>query len=260
MAGLLDGKAALITGGGGGIGRATALAFAREGARLAVADYAADMAAETVAMVNAAGGQAITVTGDITRAKIVDSMIHDVLSAFGRLDCAFNNAGIAGYQVDAVGKKTADWSEQSFDRMIAVNLKGVWLCMRAEIRQMLNQAQMGRGGGAIVNTGSIAGLIGLPASSAYVAAKHGVLGLTKTAALEYAEGNIRVNAVCPGFIKTRMTEDTMRRRGETILAQIPARRMGEPEEIAEMVVWLCSDRASYVTGACYNVDGGWMAV
>ena len=139
--------------------------------------------------------------------------------------------------------------------MIAVNLKGVWLCMRYELTQM--EAQ---GGGAIVNTGSIAGLVGLPTSSAYVAAKHGVIGLTKTAAIEYAAANIRVNAVCPGFIKTQMTEDTMRRRGEAILGQVPLRRMGEPEEIAEMVVWLCSDRASYVSGAAYNVDGGWMAV
>jgi NAD(P)-dependent dehydrogenase (short-subunit alcohol dehydrogenase family) len=255
MTGLLDGKAALITGGGGGIGRATALAFAREGARVAVSDYAVETAAETVAMVNAAGGQAITLTGDVTRDRDVKTMLDDTIVAYGRLDCAFNNAGIAPYQVDASGKKTAEWSESSFDRMIAVNLKGVWLCMRAEIRQMLTQ-----GGGAIVNTGSIAGLIGLVTSSAYVAAKHGVVGLTKTAALEYAEAGIRVNAVCPGFIKTRMTEETMRRRGETILAQIPVKRMGNPEEIAEMVVWLCSDRASYVTGAAYNVDGGWMAV
>jgi NAD(P)-dependent dehydrogenase (short-subunit alcohol dehydrogenase family) len=255
MAGLLDGKAALVTGGGGGIGRATALAFAREGARVAVADYAAETAAETVAMIKAAGGEAITLTGDVTRDRDVKTMVDDTIVAFGRLECAFNNAGIAPYQVDASGKKTAEWSESSFDRMIAVNLKGVWLCMRAEIRQMLTQ-----GGGAIVNTGSIAGLIGLATSSAYVAAKHGVVGLTKTAALEYAEAGIRVNAVCPGFIKTRMTEETMRRRGEAILAQIPVRRMGSPEEIAEMVVWLSSDRANYVTGAAYNVDGGWMAV
>jgi len=184
----------------------------------------------------------------------VRSMIEAVIGTYGRLDCAFNNAGIAGWQVEAAGKKTAEWSEEAFDRMIAVNLKGVWLCMQYELPQM--QAQ---GGGAIVNTGSIAGLAGLPTSSAYVAAKHGVVGLTKTAALEYAEANIRVNAVCPGFIKTRMTEDTMRRRGEAILAQVPFRRMGNPEEIAEMVVWLCSERASYVSGAAYNVDGGWMA-
>jgi len=256
MPGMLDGKSAVVTGGGGGIGRATALAMAREGARLAVADFMADAAAETVAMVNAAGGQAITLTGDVTRQRDVKAMLDDTIVAYGRLDCAFNNAGIAPYQVDASGKKTAEWSEESFDRMIAVNLKGVWLCMRAEIRQMLAQG----GGGAIVNTGSIAGLIGLVTSSAYVAAKHGVLGLTKTAALEYADDKIRVNAVCPGFIKTRMTEETMRRRGDQIMAQIPARRMGEPGEIAELVVWLCSERASYVTGAAYNVDGGWMAV
>src|SRR6266481_6405160 len=255
MAGLLDGKSALITGGGGGIGRATALAFAREGARVAVADVAVEAARETVAQVNAAGGQAISLSGEVTRDAEVRAMIEGVVGAYGRLDCAFNNAGIAGYQVEAAGKKTAEWSEESFDRMIAVNLKGVWLCMKEEIPQMLSQ-----GGGAIVNTASIAGLIGLQTSSAYVAAKHGVVGLTKTAALEYAEAHIRVNAVCPGFIQTAMTEDTMRRRGESIIAHIPFGRMGQPGEIAEMVVWLCSERASYVTGGAYNVDGGWMAV
>jgi NAD(P)-dependent dehydrogenase (short-subunit alcohol dehydrogenase family) len=255
MAGLLEGKSALITGAGGGIGRAAALAFAREGARVAVADIAAEAAAETVARVNAAGGQALSLTGEVTRDAEVRAMVEAVVRTWGRLDCAFNNAGIAGFQVDAAGKKTAEWSEAAFDRMIAVNLKGVWLCMKHELVQMAAQ-----GGGAIVNTGSIAGLAGLPTSSAYVAAKHGVVGLTKTAAIEYAEANIRVNAVCPGFIRTRMTEDTMRRRGEAILAQTPLRRMGNPEEIAEMVLWLCSDHASYVTGAAYNVDGGWMAV
>ena len=255
VAGIVEGKVALVTGGGGGIGRAAALAFAREGARVAVADFVAAAARDTVALINAVGGQAITLTGDVTRAKDVRAMLDDTVTAYGRLDCAFNNAGIAPYQVDASGKKTADWSEESFDRMIAVNLKGVWLCMKEEIPRMQSQ-----GGGAIVNTASIAGLIGLVTSSAYVAAKHGVIGLTKTAALEYADAKIRVNAVCPGFIKTQMTEETMRRRGEAIMAQIPLRRMGEPGEIAEMVVWLCSDRASYVTGASYNVDGGWMAV
>jgi len=254
MAGMLDGKSALITGGGGGIGRATALAFAREGARVAVADLMAEAARETVAQVNASGGQAISLSGDVSRDADVRAMIDAVVGTYGRLDCAFNNAGIAGWQVDAILKKTAEWSEEAFDRMIAVNLKGVWLCMRHELPQM--QAQ---GGGAIVNTGSIAGLVGLPNSSAYVAAKHGVIGLTKTAALEYAEANIRVNAVCPGYIKTPMTEPSMRLRGEAILAQTPLKRMGSPEEIAEMVVWLCSERASYVSGAAYNVDGGYMA-
>jgi len=255
MPGLLDGKAALITGAGGGIGRATALAFAREGARVAVADVAVEAAHETVAQVNAAGGQAISLAGDVTRDADVRAMIGAVVGAYGRLDCAFNNAGVAGWHVGSINQKTAEWSEESFDRMIAINLKGVWLCLRAEINQMLAQ-----GGGAIVNTASIAGLAGLPTSSAYVAAKHGVVGLTKTAAIEYAEAGIRVNAVCPGYIHTRMTEETMRRRGAAILAQTPLRRMGNPEEIAEMVVWLCSDRASYVTGVAYNVDGGWMAV
>ncbi len=223
MAGLLEGKAALITGGGGGIGRATALAFAREGARLAVADIAAEAVLETVALVNAAGGQAISFSGEVTRNAEVESMVEGVVAAYGRLDCAFNNAGIAGWHVEAAGQKTAEWSEAAFDRMIAVNLKGVWLCMKHELLQM--QAQ---GGGAIVNTASIAGLAGLPTSSAYVAAKHGVVGLTKTAALEYAEAGIRVNAVCPGYIKTPMTEETMRRRGAAILAQTPLKPHGQP--------------------------------
>lgn len=255
MAGLLDGKSALITGGGGGIGRATSLAFAREGARVAVADASEQTARETVALINAAGGQAMTLTGDVTNASVVEAMVKSVVTAYGRLDCAFNNAGIAGFQVDAAGKKTADWSEAAFDRMIGVNLKGVWLCMKYELPQMVTQ-----GGGTIVNTASIAGLIGLPTSSAYVAAKHGVVGLTKTAALEYAGDNVRVNAVCPGYIETKMTEDTMRRRGTELMEKVPFHRMGKPEEIAEMVVWLCSDRASYVSGVAYNVDGGYMAI
>ncbi len=255
MAGLLDGKSALITGGGGGIGRATALAFAREGARLAIADANADAAQQTVEQVNKAGGQAMSLSGDVTDSGQVQAMINAVIAAYGRIDCAFNNAGIAGFQVDAAGKRTHEWSDELFDRMTAVNLRGVWLCMKHELVQMLKQ-----GGGVIVNTGSIAGLSGLPTSSAYVAAKHGVLGLTKTAAVEYAQDNIRVNAVCPGYIETNMTVDTMRRRGEQILGMVPFRRMGKPEEIAEMVLWLSSDRASYVSGACYNVDGGYMAL
>jgi len=255
MSGLLDGKSALITGGGGGIGRATALIFAREGARVAVADAVREAADETVALVNRVGGQAISLSGDVTDAVAVKAMVDAVVSAYGRIDCAFNNAGIAGYQVNASGKMTHEWPDESFDRMIGVNLKGVWLCMKHEIIQMLAQ-----GGGRIVNTGSIAGLIGLPTSSAYVAAKHGVLRLTKTAALEYAASDIRVNAVCPGYIETKMTEDTMRRRGGRLMAMVPFGRMGQPEEIGEMVLFLCSDRSSYISGACYNVDGGYMAI
>ena len=255
MQGMLTGKTALVTGGGGGIGRAAALAFVREGAQVAVADTNRSAAQDTVAMANAIGGQALALGGDVTDPAAVQAMLRGTLEAFGKLDCAFNNAGIAGYQVDASGKKTAEWSEAAFDRMIGVNLKGVWLCMKYELLHM-----QAHGGGAIVNTGSVAGLVGLPTSSAYVAAKHGVLGLTKTAAIEYAPDNIRVNAVCPGYIRTAMTEDVMRRRGEALMAMVPTHRLGEPEEIAEMVVWLCSDRASFVTGACYNVDGGYMAV
>jgi NAD(P)-dependent dehydrogenase (short-subunit alcohol dehydrogenase family) len=248
---MLDGKVALVTGGGNGIGREAALAFAREGARVAVADYEAASAGETVAMINATGGQAISLSGDVTVTAQVQAMFDGAIAAYGRLDCAFNNAGIAGHQVDANGQLTHEWSEASFDRMIEVNLKSVWLCMKHEI-PLLREA----GGGAIVNTASIAGLIGLRTSSAYVAAKHAVIGLTKTAAVEYAEEGIRVNAVCPGYIQTRMTAPMREKRSEAVIARTPMRRYGQPREIAEMVVWLCSDRASYVTGAAYEVDGG----
>jgi len=251
---MLDGKTALVTGGGNGIGRAAALALAREGARIAVADFEADSARATVAAINESGGQAISLSGDVTDSRQVEAMVAAAVAAYGRLDCAFNNAGIAPHQVDAAGQYTTDWSEASFDRMIEVNLKSVWLCLKYEIPVM--QAQ---GGGAIVNTASIAGLIGLKNATAYVAAKHGVIGLTKTAALEYAPDHVRVNAVCPGFIHTRMTERTVATRGDQIAGRTPLGRLGQPEEIAEMVVWLCSDRASYVTGAAYEVDGGWTA-
>jgi len=254
MQGLVAGKSALVTGGASGIGRATSLALAREGARVAVADQSAEGAAATVAEINRAGGQAISIALDVTDPAKVEAMMQTAVAAFGRIDCAFNNAGISGANVDAAGMKTAEWSERAFERMIEVNLKSVWLCMKQEILLMLKQ-----GGGAIVNTASVLGLVGGPFSSAYVAAKHGVVGLTKCAAIEYAEDKIRVNAVCPGYIATPMTEDVMRRRGEQILSKVPAKRMGEPGEIAEMVVWLCSDRASYVTGAAYNVDGGYVA-
>jgi NAD(P)-dependent dehydrogenase (short-subunit alcohol dehydrogenase family) len=254
MTGMLEGKTALVTGGGNGIGRAAALAFAREGARVAVADYEAESASATVALINRAGGQAISLSGDVTDSTAVKAMVDAAVAAYGRLDCAFNNAGIAPHQVDAAGMFTADWSEDSFDRMIAVNLKSVWLCLKYQIPVMRAQ-----GGGAIVNTASIAGLVGLKNATAYVAAKHGVVGLTKTAAIEYADAGIRVNAVCPGFTRTRMTARTLETREDQIAGRTPLGRVGNPEEIAEMVVWLCSDRASYVTGAAYAVDGGWTA-
>lgn len=254
MSGMLEGKTALITGGGRGIGRETALLFAAEGAKVAVSDMNAEGAAETVAKINDNGGQALSIACDVTKSAEVEKMVEAAVAAFGRLDCAFNNAGIAPYQVGASGKLTADWPEDGVDKMLDVNLKGVWLCMRSELKQMTAQ-----GGGAIVNTASIAGLNGLPSSSLYVAAKHGVVGLTKTAAIEYAQQGVRVNSVCPGYIETDMTRDTMARRGEEILRRVPANRMGQAREIAEMVCWLSSDRSSFVTGANYNVDGGFVA-
>ncbi len=251
MAGMLEGKVALVTGGGNGIGREAALAFAREGARVAVADYEAESAQQTVSLINGGGGQAVSLSGDVTIAAQVQAMLDGVIAVYGRLDCAFNNAGIAPHQVNSSFQMTHEWSEASFDRMIEVNLKSVWLCMKHEIPLLRDT-----GGGAIVNTASVAGLIGLRTSTAYVAAKHAVIGLTKTAAVEYAEEGIRVNAVCPGYITTRMTAPSREKRGEAVIARTPMRRYGEPREIAEMVVWLCSDRASYVTGAAYEVDGG----
>jgi NAD(P)-dependent dehydrogenase (short-subunit alcohol dehydrogenase family) len=215
--------------------------MAREGARVAVSDVLEPIAQETIGLVEEAGGQATFVQADVTRSDEVAAMVSDVVAAYGRLDCAFNNAGVSGAYVGAAGQKTAEWSEAAFNQVIAINLTGVWLCMKQELLQMQKQQELlqmqKQGGGAIVNTASIAGLIGLPTSSTYVASKQGVVGLTKTAALEYAQENIRVNAVCPGYIETNMTQETMRRRGKQIMAQVPFKRMGRPEEIAEMVVW-----------------------
>lgn len=252
----LEGKIALVTGGASGIGRATALAFARAGARVAVADMLEDAAQRTVAEIKAMGGEALAIGCDVTDDGAVKAMIAATVDAFGGLDCAFNNAGIAPYQVNAGGQKIADVAPQAWRRLIDVNLTGVWLCLRHEVAQMRAQGS----GGVIINTASILGLVGTATSSAYVAAKHGVVGLTKVAAADHAEDNIRVNAVCPGYIETPMTEETMRRRGERILARVPMARMGKPGEIAEAVVWLCSPQASFVTGVSWAVDGGYTAI
>ena len=252
----LEGKSALVTGGASGIGRATALAFAREGARVAVADIMQDAAQRTVNEIKAMGGDALAIACDVTDDDAIKAMIAATVDAFGSLDCAFNNAGIAPYQVNAGGQKIADVAPEAWRRLIDVNLTGVWLCLRHEVAQMRAQGS----GGVIINTASILGLVGTATSSAYVAAKHGVVGLTKVAAADHAEDNIRVNAVCPGYIETPMTEETMRRRGERIMARVPMARMGTAGEIAEAVVWLCSPKASFVTGVSWAVDGGYTAI
>jgi NAD(P)-dependent dehydrogenase (short-subunit alcohol dehydrogenase family) len=254
MAGLLSGKSALVTGGASGIGRATALAMVREGARVAVADQSADGAVKTVEAINAQGGQAIAIGCDVAEEVEVQAMVARTVEAFGTLDCAFNNAGIAPRHVGPPGQRSHEMSRQSFDAMLAVNLTGVFLCMKHEIVHML-----GHGGGSIVNTASVAGLIGLPTAANYVAAKHGVVGLTKTAAMEYAEDNIRVNCVNPGYIKSPMTDPGMAERFERLMTKVPMHRLGQPEEIAEAVVWMCSDKASFMTGACHVIDGGYYA-
>ena len=249
MAGRVEGKVALVTGGSSGIGRATALLFATEGAKVVVADVTVPGGEETVQMIKAAGGDAIFVKADMAKAADVEAMIQKTVATYGRLDCAHNNAGIEG-----TTKKTHDYDEADWDRVIAINVKGVWLCMKYQIPQMLKQ-----GSGAIVNTASGAGLLGVPQMPAYVASKHAVVGLTKTAALEYAKAGIRVNAVCPGVINTPMVDRmTNLRPGrmERMAAAEPIGRMGKPEEIAAAVVWLCSDASSFVTGLPMPVDGG----
>lgn len=252
MAGLVVGKVALVTGASSGIGRATALAFAREGAKVVVADVTVEGGEETVALVKKTGGEAIFVKTDVSKAAEVETLVNKAVATYGRLDCAHNNAGIAGKS-----KTVVDDTEDNWDRILAINLKGVWWCMKYEIAQMLKQ-----GGGAIVNTASDAGLIGVRRGGAYVASKHGVVGLTKTAALEYAKAGIRVNCVCPGPIDTPMLQGIGGRNPQVIekmaTAQ-PGGRLGKPEEIAEAAVWLCSDAASFVTGLPMPVDGGYMA-
>jgi len=254
MPGRVEGKVALVTGGASGIGRATALTFAREGAKLIIADLNEDGGHQTVHMITEQGGDATFVHVDVTQAQAVEALISKAVETYGRLDCAHNNAGI-GSRPRVLLHELA---EESWDRVIDINLKGVWLCMKYEIIQMLTQ-----GGGTIVNTASIMGLVGSwSRSGAYNASKHGVVGLTKTAALEYATSGIRVNAVCPGYIRTPLLESLLTNQPEMeaqIVARHPVGRMGKPEEIAEAVVWLCSDAASFVTGHTMTVDGGYVA-
>lgn len=249
MADLVAGKVALVTGGGSGIGRASALTFAREGAKVVVADVAVEGGEETVRLIQQRGGEAVFVKADVSRAAEVEALVARAVQTYGRLDCAHNNAGIEG-----AAATTVDYTEDAWERVIAINLKGVWLCMKYEIPHMLKQ-----GGGAIANTASTAGLVGYRGGGAYVASKHGVVGLTKTAALEYAKAGVRVNAVCPGAIDTPMMgrlTGHRPQRAERMAAAEPVGRMGRPEEIAEAVVWLCSEAASFVTGHAMAVDGG----
>jgi len=251
MAGTLEGKVALVTGGSSGIGRASSLAFAREGARVVVSDVNVEGGEETVSKIKEAAGVAIFVHADVSKVADVEILIKKTVETYGRLDCAHNNAGIGG----EVGALTHEYPEESWERLISINLKGVWLCMKFEIPAMLRQ-----GGGAIVNTSSIWGLVGAPGASAYVASKHGVAGLTKAAALEYAQQGIRINAVNPGAIRTPMTDRFLAASPENeplLTALHPIGRIGMPEEVAEAVLWLCSDGASFVIGQNLTVDGGY---
>jgi len=248
-----SGRVALITGGADGIGRATALAFAESGASVAVADCDTKKGEEILALLAERGKEGLFIQSDVSKPADVETLLESTLSRFGRLDFAFNNAGILGEQLLLAENNAENWN-----RVIGVNLTGVFLCMLHEIPALLRT-----GGGVIVNNASIVGTVAFPASAPYTASKHGVIGLTKTAALEYAKSNIRVNAVCPGFIGTKLLEGVgitpANEMGQTIAGMHPLGRFGTPEEIAGVILWLCSDQASFVTGHALLADGGYTA-
>jgi len=249
MPGSLENKVALVTGAASGIGRASSLILAREGAKMVVSDIDASGAEETLSLIKERGGDGVFVHADVSKSHDVQELISRAVSTYGRLDCAYNNAGIEGY----MSGRLHEYPEETWDRLVDINIKGVWLCLKYEIPQMLEQ-----GGGAIVNTASVAGLVGARRLSAYIASKHAVVGLTKAAALEYAQDGIRVNAVCPGTIDTPMLDRLIAgwKTDEDMNTRQPIGRLGTPAEIAETVAWLCSDAASLVTGIAMAVDGG----
>ena len=252
MPGEYQDKVVLVTGGAFGIGRAAAGGFARLGAKVVVSDIDGVRGEETLRRVREAGGEAIFVKTDVSAEADVKALVDKAVATYGKLDCAFNNAGIHKNFVSTVDFTEADWNE-----MIDVNLKSVWLCMKYEIRQMLRQ-----GKGAIVNTSSAAGLVGAPSNPAYPASKHGVVGITKSTALEFARRGIRVNCVCPGPTRTGMNESLAATNPEMVKAmdrKVPMGRIGEPEEVAAAAIFLCSDEASYITGHALPVDGGIVA-
>ncbi|NVB82988.1 MAG: SDR family oxidoreductase [Kofleriaceae bacterium] len=244
------GKVAFVTGGASGIGRAAALAFAREGANVVLADVSEQGASETARMIEQQGGRALAVRCDVSRAEDVKAALDKTVEMFGRLDVAFNNAGVEPKKL----APTAEWEADEWDRILDIDLRGVFLCMKYELPLILEQ-----GGGAIVNTSSGAGVIGIKGSPAYTAAKHGLIGLTRAAALDYAAQNIRINAVCPGYIDTpmmaRYTGGTSEGRAR-VISEEPVGRMGTPEDIAETVLWLCSDASRFVIGHALVIDGG----
>jgi NAD(P)-dependent dehydrogenase (short-subunit alcohol dehydrogenase family) len=252
MASPFENSVALITGGAAGIGKAAALAFSAQGAKVALCDVKAERGEEVAHTITKSGGRAIFIQADVSKPADVEKLVGMTVKTFGRLDHAFNNAGIEGQM-----GTTAECSEENFDRVIAINLKGVWLSMRYELQQMLRQ-----GSGSIVNMSSVAGLVGFATLPAYVASKHAVVGMTKTAALEYAKQGIRVNAICPGVIHTEMIDRVTGRNPEVekqFVGLEPMGRMGTPEEIAAGTLWLCSSAASFITGHALTVDGGLVA-